>query len=142
MPQDHYALLGIARDAGADEIRRAYRRLASRLHPDRNPGDPHAEARFRDVTEAYAVLSDTAKRTAYDARASSVPAVGAAVFVSSAKPRGRRGRAEVAAEFRNAMKPGTMYEVRTTEVRVGPVPVVSAPAPSMPQVPLWMKGRR
>jgi len=64
--RDLYGLLGTERDADADAIRKAYRHLARQLHPDVNPGDSEAEARFKTVSEAYAVLSDEAKRRNYD----------------------------------------------------------------------------
>jgi DnaJ-class molecular chaperone len=60
--RDYYAVLGVPADASADEIRRAYRRLALRWHPDRNPGEPSAAERFTEVSEAYAVLIDPARR--------------------------------------------------------------------------------
>jgi molecular chaperone DnaJ len=65
--QDHYATLGISRGATAEEIKRAYRRRARELHPDANPDDPTAEARFKEVARAYAVLSDPVRRRNYDA---------------------------------------------------------------------------
>jgi len=64
--QDYYELLGVARGAGADEIKRAYRKMAMQYHPDRNPGDKEAETKFREVSEAYEVLKDEQKRAAYD----------------------------------------------------------------------------
>ena len=67
MPEpDHYNVLGVSREATADEIKRAYRKLAKRYHPDRNPGDKQAEARFKEAAESYAVLSDPEKRARYD----------------------------------------------------------------------------
>jgi molecular chaperone DnaJ len=64
--RDYYEVLGVQRAAGADEIKKAYRRLAMKYHPDRNPDDPDAETRFKETKEAYEVLSDGRKRSAYD----------------------------------------------------------------------------
>jgi curved DNA-binding protein len=66
MPRDYYEVLGVKRDADEGAIKRAYRKLAREHHPDRNPGDKQAETRFKEVQEAYDVLSDKAKRTQYD----------------------------------------------------------------------------
>src|SRR5262249_1823730 len=66
MPRDYYETLGLKREASDDEIKKAYRKLARQYHPDRNPGDKQAEARFKEVQEAYDVLSDKTKRTQYD----------------------------------------------------------------------------
>ncbi|MCW7754724.1 J domain-containing protein [Desulfobotulus sp. H1] len=63
---DYYTLLGVDRRASADEIKKAYRRLAVKHHPDKNPNDPGAEATFKKISEAYAVLSDPEKRQQYD----------------------------------------------------------------------------
>ncbi len=64
--RDYYDVLGVPRDAGDAELKNAYRRLAMKLHPDRNPDDSEAEERFKEAKEAYDVLSDRQKRTAYD----------------------------------------------------------------------------
>jgi molecular chaperone DnaJ len=64
--RDYYEVLGVARGAGADEIKKAYRQLALRYHPDRNPGDKAAEEKFKEANEAYSVLSDAQKREQYD----------------------------------------------------------------------------
>lgn len=64
--KDYYKILGVSRDATIDEIKKAYRRLALKYHPDRNPGDKEAEEKFKEINEAYAVLSDPEKRKQYD----------------------------------------------------------------------------
>ncbi|MGH7209943.1 MAG: molecular chaperone DnaJ [Acetobacteraceae bacterium] len=64
--QDYYAMLGVAREASGDDLKKAYRKLAMQYHPDRNPGDAKAEARFKEVSEAYEVLRDDQKRAADD----------------------------------------------------------------------------
>jgi molecular chaperone DnaJ len=66
MKRDYYEVLGVARHADAAELKRAYRELALRYHPDKNPGNLEAEERFKEVSEAYAILSDTDKRARYD----------------------------------------------------------------------------
>jgi curved DNA-binding protein len=66
MAKDYYASLGVSRDATSDEIKKAYRKLALKYHPDKNPGDTRAEEKFKEITEAYAVLSDEEKRSQYD----------------------------------------------------------------------------
>ena len=64
--RDYYEVLGVGKDASADDIKKAYRRMAMKYHPDRNPGDKVAEEKFKEIGEAYAVLSDDQKRAAYD----------------------------------------------------------------------------
>jgi len=64
--KDYYELLGVSRSAGEDEIKKAYRKLALQHHPDRNPGDKRAEEAFKEISEAYSVLSDSQKRAQYD----------------------------------------------------------------------------
>jgi molecular chaperone DnaJ len=80
MPKDYYQVLGVAKEAGLPDIKKAYRKLARKFHPDLNPGDKTAETRFKEIQEAYAVLSDPKKRAQYDQ------------FGDSAAPRAR-GRA-------------------------------------------------
>jgi curved DNA-binding protein len=64
--RDYYALLGVNKNASADDVKKAYRRLARKYHPDLNPGDKTAEAKFKEITEANEVLSDPDKRSQYD----------------------------------------------------------------------------
>lgn len=65
--KEYYSILGVQKDAGEAEIKKAYRTLALKYHPDRNPGDPKAEERFKEIAEAYGVLLDPLKRREYDA---------------------------------------------------------------------------
>ena len=64
--RDYYEVLGVGRGASEDEIKKAYRKLAKKYHPDLNPGDQEAEQKFKEVNEAYEVLSDASKRGRYD----------------------------------------------------------------------------
>jgi curved DNA-binding protein len=66
MAKDYYAALGIEKTASEDQIKKAYRKLAMKYHPDKNPDDKKAEERFKEITEAYAVLSDSEKKQQYD----------------------------------------------------------------------------
>lgn len=66
MAKDYYSTLGVEKTASATDIKKAYRKLAMKYHPDKNPDDATAEARFKDISEAYAVLSDPEKRQQYD----------------------------------------------------------------------------
>ena len=64
--RDYYEVLGVSKDASADDIKKAYRKMAMKYHPDRNPGDKEAEEKFKEVGEAYEVLSDADKKARYD----------------------------------------------------------------------------
>lgn len=64
--RDYYEILGVAKAATADDIKKSYRKLAMQYHPDRNPGNKEAEAKFKEATEAYEVLKDDQKRSAYN----------------------------------------------------------------------------
>jgi curved DNA-binding protein len=64
--KDYYTILGVTKTSGEEEIRKSYRKLAMRYHPDRNPDDPAAEEKFKEVAEAYGVLTDPVKRREYD----------------------------------------------------------------------------
>src|SRR4051812_12158665 len=64
--RDYYEVLGVTRNANADDVKKAYRKLAVQFHPDKNPGDKKAEEHFKELSEAYEVLSDPQKRQMYD----------------------------------------------------------------------------
>jgi curved DNA-binding protein CbpA len=83
--RDPYKLLGVSRQASADDVRRAYRKLVRKHHPDANPDDPGAEERFKELYQAYEVLSNPEKRRSYDER------VRAASQRNREKPRARSG---------------------------------------------------
>lgn len=65
--EDYYAILGLSKSASQDEIKKAFRNLVFKYHPDRNPGDKAAEEKFKKINEAYSVLSDASKKAQYDA---------------------------------------------------------------------------
>ena len=64
--RDYYEVLGLSRESSLGEIKKAYKRLARQYHPDRNPDNPSAEEKFKEASEAYAILSDQEKRALYD----------------------------------------------------------------------------
>jgi DnaJ-class molecular chaperone len=77
MAEDYYKILGVARDASATDIQKAYRKLARKYHPDMNPDDKTAKAKFQEVQKAFEVLNDTSKRELYDRYGSSFESMGA-----------------------------------------------------------------
>src|ERR1700678_3187539 len=80
---DYYKTLGVEKRASADEIKKAYRKMARQYHPDRNPGDKQSEARFKEISQAHDVLGDPEKRSQYDS--------GTGAFASGAGPGGGFG---------------------------------------------------
>ncbi len=106
--KDFYAALGVPKDADQAAIKKAYRKLARQYHPDQNPGDASAESRFKEIGEAYAVLSDTEQRQQYDAVRSM--AGGGARF--NAGPGGASGGFEdvFSSMFGGGARPGSQYQ--------------------------------
>src|ERR1700704_391505 len=88
LEKDYYAALGVTKDASQADIKKAYRKLARELHPDKNPGDAKAETRFKEVSEAHGVLSDEKRRKEYDEARS---LFGAGGFPSGGFPNGTAG---------------------------------------------------
>jgi curved DNA-binding protein CbpA len=103
--KDPYGLLGMPRDATDDDIRKAYRRLARKHHPDANPDDPHAEERFKEIQQAYETLANPKMRRAYDERSRSSPQRRAASprVAPPGRPRGRTtGPVDLSGLLRNS----------------------------------------
>lgn len=84
--QDYYAILGVDKNASAEDIKRAYRKLAFRYHPDQNPGDAAAETKFKEINAAYDVLGDEAKRHNYDLFGSSASGGSSAAYQTAEDP--------------------------------------------------------
>jgi curved DNA-binding protein CbpA len=102
--KDPYGLLDVARAATDDDIRKAYRRLARKHHPDANPDDPHAEERFKEIQQAYETLSNPKRRRAYDERSRPSPQRHAASpRVATGRPRGTTtGSVDLSSLFRKS----------------------------------------
>lgn len=104
MPRDHYEVLGVARSASADEIAKAYKKLARQHHPDRNPGDKQAEVKFKEIQNAYDTLSDPKKKATYDQFGTDVPpGAGGAGFPGGFQFPGNGGGAQVDPEVAQEM---------------------------------------
>src|SRR5580692_11489411 len=99
MPRDYYEVLGVQKDASEDAIKRAYRKLAREHHPDRNPGDKQAEARFKEIQDAYDVLGDKAKREQYDRFGFAGPGMGQGPFQWGGGTAGAEGGAGAGFQF-------------------------------------------
>ena len=124
-PLDCYKVLGIARDATLRQVKAAYRKLAKRHHPDACPGDPEAAARFRDITDAYTILSDPVLRRVYDR--DHPPAPGTDITAPGESP---------AASRLLAVLEGTWTAIRRNHPEVPPVVIIIASGTDSRQ-PKW-----
>jgi DnaJ-class molecular chaperone len=106
--QDYYELLGVPRKAPLKDIRAAYRKLARKYHPDLNPGDKSAEEKFKQIQEAYDVVSDTKKRQTYDQFGFNTPGQGPGPSRGAGGPapgQDRRGRRRRRRKFPRSLQP-------------------------------------
>lgn len=106
--RDYYSLLNVSRSANADEIKKAYRKLAMQYHPDKNPGDKKAEEKFKEISEAYDVLSDSKKREAYDQFGHA--GAGANPFGGAGGPFGGQGGGPYSGGFRSTNMGGDPFQ--------------------------------
>jgi curved DNA-binding protein CbpA len=129
--KDYYEVLGVNRDASDEEIKKAYRKLAMKHHPDRNPDNPKSEEHFKEAKEAYETLSDTQKRAAYDQHGHAAFEA-APICAITWRSRSNKPRAELRRKF--AFPPWR-------NVRLVMVPAQNpAPAPPLaPPVPVMAK---
>lgn len=149
-----YETLGVSRSADPAEIRRAYRKLAWLLHPDRHPGDAEKAERLSKVSQAYTLLSDPARKRAYDAGPATVPppaaGAGRARVATPEEVRAWRsawaGRARVSPDPGQSFQTGRMEPGKTYTARpprpLGAVPMSEVRPMSMPSVPLFVRRRR
>ena len=96
--RDYYDVLGVSKSASPDELKSAYRKLAVKYHPDKNPGDKSAEDKFKEASEAYGVLSDKSKKESYDN-------FGHAAFENSGGGRGGFGNFDFSSNFSDIFAP-------------------------------------
>jgi molecular chaperone DnaJ len=115
MARDYYEVLGVARTATEEEIKKAYRQLARQHHPDRNPGDKEAETRFKEVQEAYDTLSDKEKKSLYDLRGHSGPSMR---FRRKPKPGSAPNPGFSYEDVVSEMFGGSVFRGRNIQVRV------------------------
>jgi len=130
---DHYSTLGVSRTASPSEIRKAYRKLAFKWHPDRNAGDKFAESKFKQISEAYDVLSNTSKRAKYDALRATAPRPTAPL-----RP-GGTPVPDFVARAQARHKAGTTFRTGPLEVVRGVFSTGPVQLKDMPQVPLSFK---
>ena len=97
MAKDYYEVLGVPKDADESTIKKAYRKLAMKYHPDRNPDNKDAEAKFKEIGEAYEVLSDPDKRAAYDR-------MGHDAFKNGGTGRAETANESASSRFRSALR--------------------------------------
>src|SRR3712207_1504394 len=112
--KDSYKLLGLSRNASEEEIRKEHRKLVRKCHPDANPEDPHAEERFKEIQQAYEVLSNPQKRREYDKRGHT-SSRGGASRAGAGGSRGGSGRPRPRSAGSNAEEEGT-YIVDLSEL--------------------------
>lgn len=133
---DHYSTLVVSRIASSSEIRKAYRKLALKWHPDRNAGDRSAESRFKEISEAYDILSNASKRAKYDALHATAPRPAAPL-----RP-GGMPVPDFVARAQARRKAGTNFQTGPVVVVRGVWSTGPVQLKDMPQVPLFVKKLR
>src|SRR6266511_745278 len=133
LEKDFYKVLGVPKDASAADIKKAYRKLAQKLHPDANPGDKDAEERFTEISAAYDVLGDPEKRKSYDqVRETAASGVGGFGGFGGAAARGgpARSRERSPRSVPSAVGPARLRRTRACSPPPGRVPGAEARAGS------------